>query len=121
MPLSDAAPGAGVVDAPVGLLFTEGAVFVTINRPARKNAFDAETIAALREAFETLHGADHVRVVFVRGAGGTFSAGADLGWNYADAPDLVEAALKTRVDFTTRKALHPLLKADIEAEAIRVF
>ncbi len=58
----------------------DGAVFVTINRPARKNAFDAATIAALREAFETLHAADHVRVVFVRGAGGTFSAGADLEW-----------------------------------------
>ena len=58
----------------------EGVVFVTLNRPAKKNAFDAATIAALREAFETLHGADHVRAVFIRGAGGTFSAGADLGW-----------------------------------------
>ena len=40
-------------------------VFVTINRPQKKNAFDAATIAALHEAFETLHGADHVRVVFL--------------------------------------------------------
>ena len=62
----------------------DGTVFVTINRPQRKNAFDAATIAALYEAFETLHGADNVRVVFIRGAGGTFSAGADLGW-MADA------------------------------------
>ena len=59
---------------------TDGVVFVTINRPHKKNAFDAATIAALFEAFETLHGADHVRVVFIRGAGGTFSAGADLSW-----------------------------------------
>lgn len=58
----------------------DGVVFVTLNRPGKKNAFDAATIGALREAFETLHGADHVRVVFIRGAGGTFSAGADLGW-----------------------------------------
>lgn len=58
----------------------DGTVFVTINRPEKRNAFDAATIAALREAFETLHGADKVRVVFIRGAGGTFSAGADLGW-----------------------------------------
>ena len=58
----------------------DGVVFVTINRPDKRNAFDAPTIAALYEAFETLHGADHVRLVFVRGAGGTFSAGADLGW-----------------------------------------
>ena len=62
----------------------DGTVFVTINRPQKKNAFDAATIAALYEAFETLHGADNVRVVFIRGAGGTFSAGADLGW-MADA------------------------------------
>lgn len=59
---------------------SDGVVFVTINRPAKKNAFDAATIAALHEAFETLHGADRVRAVFIRGAGGTFSAGADLNW-----------------------------------------
>ena len=59
---------------------TDGVVFVTINRPHKKNAFDAATIAALHEAFETLHGADRVRAVFIRGAGGTFSAGADLNW-----------------------------------------
>jgi methylglutaconyl-CoA hydratase len=58
----------------------EGAVTVWINRAAKKNAFDAETIAALREAFETLHGAEGVRVVFLRGLGGVFSAGADLAW-----------------------------------------
>ena len=58
----------------------DGVVFITINRPDKRNAFDAATIAALHEAFETLHGADHVRVVFIRGAGATFSAGADLGW-----------------------------------------
>ena len=59
---------------------TDGVVFVTINRPQKKNAFDAATISALHEAFETLHGADRVRAVFIRGAGGTFSAGADLNW-----------------------------------------
>ncbi len=68
----------------------DGVVFVTINRPQKKNAFDAATIAALYEAFETLHGADHVRVVFVRGAGGTFCAGADLAW-MRDAADWSES------------------------------
>ncbi|PZU72934.1 MAG: enoyl-CoA hydratase [Brevundimonas sp.] len=67
-----------------------GVVFVTINRPQKKNAFDAATIGALHEAFETLHGADKVRAVFVRGAGGMFSAGADLGW-MRDAADWSEA------------------------------
>jgi methylglutaconyl-CoA hydratase len=67
----------------------EGAVTVWINRPGKKNAFDAATIAALREAFETLHGAEGVRVVFLRGVGGAFSAGADLSW-MADAADWSE-------------------------------
>jgi methylglutaconyl-CoA hydratase len=57
-----------------------GAVTVLMNRPHRKNAFDADLISALAEAFETLRGAEGVRVVFLRGAGGTFSAGADLDW-----------------------------------------
>lgn len=57
-----------------------GAVTVVMNRPHRKNAFNADLISAMAEAFATLRGAEGVRVVFLRGAGGTFSAGADLDW-----------------------------------------
>jgi methylglutaconyl-CoA hydratase len=69
---------------------SDGVATVTINRIERRNAFNAEVIAALREAFETLEGADGVRVIFVTGAGGTFSAGADLEW-MRDAADQTEA------------------------------
>jgi methylglutaconyl-CoA hydratase len=58
----------------------EGVAFVTIARPAVRNALNGEVIAALREAFETLEGADGVRIAFIRGSGGTFCAGADLEW-----------------------------------------
>ena len=58
----------------------DGVVTVTMNRPAKKNAFNAELIGALREVFETLRNQDGIRVVFLRGAGGSFSAGADLEW-----------------------------------------
>src|SRR3569623_1221069 len=58
----------------------DGAVTVVMHRPQRKNAFTADLISALSEAFETLRGAEGVRVVFLRGEGGTFSAGADLDW-----------------------------------------
>ncbi len=68
----------------------DGVATVTINRADRKNAFNAEVISALREAFETLEGADGVRVIFVKGAGGTFSAGADLEW-MRDAASHTEA------------------------------
>ncbi len=58
----------------------DGAATVTFNRADRKNAFNAEVIGALRQAFDTLAAADGVRVVFLTGRGGVFSAGADLEW-----------------------------------------
>jgi len=87
----------------------EGVAVVRINRPDKRNAFDESVIAGLADAFETLKGADHVRVVLLRGAGEHFSAGADLEWmkrqgardradNEADALDLARML----------KALHDL-------------
>jgi methylglutaconyl-CoA hydratase len=77
-------------DSPVLIDATQsGIVILTLNRPKKKNAFGPELIVALTEAFETLHGADHVRAVFLRGAGGAFSAGADLAW-MAESADWLE-------------------------------
>ncbi|CAN7295483.1 enoyl-CoA hydratase-related protein [Phenylobacterium sp. LjRoot219] len=73
----DTSPTSDLVDLDATV---EGAVTVTLNRPARRNAFDADLISALEEAFRTLAGAEGVRVVFLRGAGGTFCAGGDLEW-----------------------------------------
>jgi methylglutaconyl-CoA hydratase len=58
----------------------DGVAELLLNRPDKRNAFDELMIAQLTEAFETLKGADHVRVVFLRGAGSTFCAGADIDW-----------------------------------------
>lgn len=68
----------------------EGAATVVLNRPERRNAFGPDLISAMSDAFETLHGAEGVRVVFLRGAGGMFSAGADLDW-MREASTLTEA------------------------------
>lgn len=68
----------------------EGVATITINSPATKNAFDAQVIAALAQAFETMHGAEGVRIVFLQGEGGVFSAGANLEW-MAAAAQLSEA------------------------------
>ena len=58
-----------------------GVAVVTLNRPERHNAFNADVIARLSDIFETLRAnTDEVRVVFLRGAGKSFSAGADLEW-----------------------------------------
>lgn len=58
----------------------EGVAVVLLNRAAKRNAFDELMIAGLKDAFETLKGADHVRIVFLKAMGSVFSAGADLDW-----------------------------------------
>ncbi len=87
----------------------EGVATVTINRPAKRNALDTMGIEGLTEAFETLHGADHVRVVFLTGAGGEFCAGLDLRW-MAGAADLPESDNREDAMTLARmlKALHDI-------------
>ncbi|GIU65986.1 enoyl-CoA hydratase-related protein [Candidatus Phycosocius spiralis] len=58
----------------------DGVALVILNRPEKKNAFDEFTIEALTDIFETLRVADGVRIVFLRGKGTSFCAGADLEW-----------------------------------------
>jgi methylglutaconyl-CoA hydratase len=50
---------------------------VTMTRPERRNAFDAELIHELTEAFSR---ADDARAVVLAGEGKSFSAGADVEW-----------------------------------------
>jgi methylglutaconyl-CoA hydratase len=50
---------------------------VTLAKPARRNAFDAELIRELHEAFSDVGDA---RVVVLAGDGPSFSAGADVEW-----------------------------------------
>jgi methylglutaconyl-CoA hydratase len=71
-----------------------GVVTVVINGVGPSNALNGEVAGALKEAFETLHGADAARVVFLRGAGATFSSGADIGWLKAAAEDWDEGEMK---------------------------
>lgn len=63
----------------------EGLAVVTLNRPDVHNAFNPDVIERLIDIFETLHGADGVRVVLFQGNGPSFSAGADLSWMRAAA------------------------------------
>ncbi len=73
-------------DTPVILDASPGGVAVVqLNRPDKHNAFNGDVVAALDDTFETLHASEHVRIVFIRGAGRSFSAGADLDWMQAAA------------------------------------
>ena len=58
----------------------EGTAVLTLNRPQKRNAFNAEVIAELTDAFETLSKNPECRLVLIRGNGPVFSAGADLEW-----------------------------------------
>jgi len=57
----------------------EGPVLhLTLNRPEVRNAMSAQMVIELRDALAQAEGDGDVRVVVLRGAGGHFSAGADL-------------------------------------------
>lgn len=62
-----------------------GTARLTLNRPERHNAFNADLIAALTEAFTRLGRSRDVRAIVLAGAGKSFSAGADLDWMRAAA------------------------------------
>ena len=68
---------------------------LTLNRPDRLNAFNAQMMGELIEAFDAADANDEVRAIIVTGAGRAFCAGADLSagaktFDYAardDRPD----------------------------------
>src|SRR5260370_1881656 len=57
-----------------------GRARVTLARPAVRNAFNAELIARLRDAFAALAADPSVRLVVLDGEGSIFCGGADVNW-----------------------------------------
>src|SRR5918999_2534270 len=53
-------------------------VTLTMNRPEARNALSSEMVARLADAWEMIDADDDIRVAILTGAGGHFSAGADL-------------------------------------------
>lgn len=51
---------------------------VTMNRPESRNALSSEMVVRLCDAWEQINADDDIRVAILTGAGGHFSAGADL-------------------------------------------
>jgi enoyl-CoA hydratase len=84
---------------------------VTIDRPERRNALDAESLDALGEAIASA--GPEVRVLVLRGAGGHFCAGADL----TGLEDQHFAQLLQRVLRGLREARFPTLAA-VEGAAL---
>src|SRR5699024_7973295 len=104
--LVSAAPGSGLQVTRRGPVLE-----LTIDRPHRMNALDADTVEQLVSA---IAGADEqVRVIVVGGAGGSFSAGADLAAMTASAP-ADEAAAEADAAATMARA-ESLVRAVLRA------
>ncbi len=63
----------------------EGLAVVTLNRPGRHNAVNADIIARLSTIFDEIAKEDGLRAMLLRAEGESFSAGADLEWMRAAA------------------------------------
>lgn len=64
---------------PVLTDLSEGVLTLTLNRPARLNAFNEAMHLALRAGLQRAHDDPTIRAVLLTGAGRGFSAGQDLG------------------------------------------
>ena len=88
----------------------EGPVrWLTLNRPFKRNALDAELVTALKEALDDDHGG--ARCLAITGAGTVFSAGADLAaLQEMQAAPLEENLADSRhlADLFGKIARHPL-------------
>jgi len=68
-----------IMSEPAVLVERDGhVVTVTLNRPDKRNAFNAEVLVRLCDAWDMIDSDPDVRVAILTGAGGHFSAGADL-------------------------------------------
>ncbi|MDQ2648578.1 MAG: crotonase/enoyl-CoA hydratase family protein [Actinomycetota bacterium] len=64
---------------PAVLVERDGHVLtITLNRPEKRNAFNPEVLVRLCDAWDLLDSDPELRVAIMTGAGGNFSAGADL-------------------------------------------
>lgn len=77
--------------APVLFAVEDGIARITLNRPARLNAWTPDMHAELYKAFDIANADDGVRVVVLTGAGRAFCAGADIDEAFGRAAPLPAA------------------------------
>jgi len=99
-----------------------GILTLTLNRPAKRNALNAELIEGLHRGLERADLDSQVRVVLVRGAGKDFCAGADLDELLASVGQTVEeneaAALRLGSLFQRIRALPKPVLAVVQGRAL---
>ena len=87
--------------AAIEVKIREGVARVTLTRPDRRNAIDAQMAVELREAVESLSRDSSLRAVVLAGAGPAFCAGADLRWMNPPSP-VTEAQAGQDADLLSR-------------------
>jgi enoyl-CoA hydratase/carnithine racemase len=81
----------------------DGVATVTLNRPDKLNAWNAQLGAELGDAMAEADGDDDVRAVVVTGAGRAFCAGADLSGGEFGAGGTIRPQLRDRWPWEVRK------------------
>lgn len=93
-----------------------GVAWITLNRPAQRNALDIPCLKALHRLLETCNSDPSVRAVVLTGSGRSFCAGADLAeWAEAEARGALESYGWTETAHALMTRLHSLDKPTIAA------
>ena len=92
-----------------------GLAIVTLNRPEKRNAISLAVWPRLGAIFRELAARDDVRAVILTGAGGHFSAGADIAEFATVRRDATQAATYAAAGAATSQLLHDYPKPIIAA------
>lgn len=100
------------------ILYTvdQGVARITLNRPEKRNALDAEMISEIRDAVRNCARDECVRVVLIGGAGTDFCSGADLSglertFNAGPLENMAEARNMAELFIAMRHHPHPIIAA----------
>ena len=79
----------------------ENIAILTINRPERRNALDADTLDQINLLMDRAENDEKVRVILINGKGDTFSSGFDLKDQMEKAPQGEEWKPILELDYRT--------------------
>ncbi|MEE8365678.1 MAG: enoyl-CoA hydratase/isomerase family protein [Gammaproteobacteria bacterium] len=91
-----------------------GVATLTLDRPEKHNAFDDVMIAELLRIFEDIESDETIRLLVLRAAGKSFSAGADLDWmrrmaDYDQEQNLADAMQLARLMYSLNRLNRPVI------------
>lgn len=103
-------------ESTVGVSHSDAVTTITINRPHRKNAIDADTWPLLAQRLREADADERTRAIVLTGAGGDFCAGADLSVD-SEAHPLRRMHLVNRTAITLHELETPTI-AKVDGVAV---